>query len=116
MGFDLIAPRRHFEWSNHAWRTVLEIATRHGWTAMGTGPPKGTSKRAWIGIYDANDGQLLRARDAMRLADALEVFVNQTRSTPGNRRKKEAWFWSPSGKQAIREFVRFCRKGSFRIH
>jgi hypothetical protein len=107
MGMDLIGPRRNFAWNVWAWSTVLRLAQRHGWEPMGTGP-----HRKWG--YDSNDGQLVYAKDAKMLADALEAFLNAPR--PRRVPKKEAWFWSPVGKGELRKFVAFCRKGSFRIH
>ena len=116
MGMDLISRRRFFQWNNVAWRTVLDIGIQHGWVPMGTGPCRGVRKRDWVGDYFSNDGQLFYARDAKRLADALRTFLNQKRRRLPRRRKNEAWFWSPAGKRALADFIRFCRKGSFRIH
>jgi hypothetical protein len=64
--------------------------------------------------YTGNDGHLVWAKDARNLAAALQVFLGTKR--PKRVRKSETWFWSAAGKKAIRRFVRFCRKGSFRIH
>src|SRR6266496_4179586 len=68
----LTSGRRCFHWNNTA---VLEIGKRHGWIRIGTGPHEGTKRDDWSGIYDSNDGRLFYARDAARLADALEVFL-----------------------------------------
>jgi hypothetical protein len=113
---DLIAPRRHFEWNNQAWRGVLDIAARHGWEPAGTGPRRGTKRVDWAGGYLSNDGQLFYARDAKRLAAALEAFLERPRLSYRARGGADAWFHSPAGRTAVRTFIRFCRKGSFRIY
>ena len=112
MGFDLIGENRYFCWNSSAWPDVLDIATRHGWRPMGTGAPEEWSERDWIGGYGSNDGQLVDAGDALRPAEALEKFLSKHQNIPNN----EARFCSAGGKEYLREFIRFCRRGSFRLY
>ncbi len=117
MGMDLIGPHRWFQWNITGWSTVLDIAMRHGWIPMGTGPCRGVRRKERdLEGYYSNDGHIVYARDARKLADALETFLAQTRSRHAVRRKNEAWFWSKPGRKVIRNFAVFCRKGSFRIY
>jgi len=116
MGMDLEGAGGYFRWTGEGWCNILGLAQRHGWVSTGTGPPRGTLKSRWCGAYDSNDGQLFYAHDARKLAAALEIAL----AGHGRRRlrppKKYSWFLSPIGRKAVREFIAFCRKGSFRIY
>lgn len=111
VGMDLIGRRRSFYWNNHTWSALLQLGIRYGWKPHGTGPPPGTSRGSWTGGYDSNDGQYFYARDADKLAEALQAFLNRA-----TRDEAEEWFSSAEGKRATRRFVGFLRKGGFRIH
>ena len=139
---DLYAGRRIFSWTAIGWSVVLRLAFEHGWEPTGTGSPKGTLQMDWCGSYSANDGQLFYARDAKRLAAALERAFDST-TTPQRQNKKKmptfyepalkrlvaalggssdattaqtvAWLSSTDGRKKINDFIAFCRKGSFRI-
>ena len=96
MGFDLEAPGRYFRWTNPAWFDLLELAKEFGWVPMGTGPPRGTRKAEWRHgtssgdlDYYGNEGQRVYARDAARLADALERALAATPKRSPGRRKYE---------------------------
>ena len=99
MGMDLSGAGGYFRWTNSGWRETLELAEQYGWQPIGTGAPRGTLKAEWSGSYFSNDGQLFYARDAQKMADALE------RALEGTENEDEA----------IREFIKFCREGSFRL-
>jgi hypothetical protein len=117
MGVDLIGPRRSFYWNISAWSTILNIAERHGWVPEGTGPCEGSRRRRRdVEGYFSNDGHIVYARDAKKLADALEAFLAQASARRAARRKAEAWFWTKPGRKALRDFATFCRRGSFRIY
>ena len=93
MGMDLDGAGGYFRWTSSGWSELLEEAEAAGWEPTGTGPPRGVLKAAWSGGYHSNDGQRVYARDAKRLADALESVAAE----------------------AYQEFIVFCRAGSFRL-
>jgi len=116
--------------------------------------------KKWPGGYFSNDGQLLYARDARRLAYILEkviaapslsaLQIDDSRTSrwlrsrpgrqdlrvhrsfekfvrlvnpPGSGKKKrhasnrpQPWFLGNNAKSSMRDFVKFCRAGSFRIY
>ena len=144
MGFDLEAPGRYFRWTNLAWFDLLELAKEFGWVPIGTGPPRGTRKAQWRHgtssgnlDYYGNEGQRVYARDAATLADALERALAETlKRGPGRRKYRDAQaqdyveaMLAGSRKRgrvpvrdlraeasgSIRQFIRFCRAGSFRV-
>jgi hypothetical protein len=85
--------------------------------SVATGPPRGTLKATWSGTYWSNDGQLLYARDAAALADALErALAAVPERVPPKRGKLKGRYFSPDEATHIREFIAFCRAGSFRLH
>lgn len=112
----LTARRRSFRCDIETWQDLLEIGKRHGWVPIGTGAPRGRSRRLiWDKNYLSTAGQIFYARDAEKLADALQIFLGKTRSGHALRVKKEASFGTRAGQRLLREFIAFCRRGSFRI-
>jgi hypothetical protein len=97
----------------------------------------------WCGSYYSSDGQRFYARDAAALADALERFlageppVTESASVTNPERDRlrgfvsglsrqlgvapnvtgglpaESWLADDEGRQYLRKFVAFCRRGSF---
>jgi hypothetical protein len=113
---DLIGPRRFFHWNVWAWCTVLSLAERHGWVPEGTGPRRRSrAKKRDVNGYFSNDGHLVYARDAKKLAAAIDAFLAAAEAGRARCRVDEAWFWTRPGRKALRDFAAFCRKGSFRI-
>jgi hypothetical protein len=55
---------------------ALELAELYGWQPLGTQPPFGHDfhelNAEWDGNYLTNDGQIIKAQDALSLANALE--------------------------------------------
>jgi hypothetical protein len=128
-----------------AWADILELAERYGWRPTRTGPPRGRKVAEWCGSYYSSDGQRFYARDAAALADALERFlageppVTESVSVANPDRDRlrgfvsrlsrrlgvapnvtgglpaEGWMADDEGRQYLREFVGFCRRGSFRM-
>lgn len=118
MGMDLSGAGGYFRWSGGAWSQILNLGLQHGWEPTGTGPPRGMRKAECEGIYHGNDGQLFYARDAKGLADALErALVDTSRNKPSKKKRidQRDWLSSPDATESIRQFIKFCRKGSFRI-
>jgi len=120
MGFDLEGAAGYFRWTSSGWLNIFELATKNGWEPTGTGPPKGTLKCDWEGSYFANTGQLFYARDAKNIAAALEEELkNQPKPQPKKKKKQQIeqdWLFSPEGQKSLRQFIKYCRKRSFRIY
>jgi hypothetical protein len=101
VGVDLSGNGEYFRWTNTGWQAVIDLALSAGWEPTGTGPPRNTLKADWDGFYFGNHGQRVYARDAKNLADALERALMKT---PVSERKE------------LKDFIRFCRLGSFRLY
>ena len=125
-----------FEWNMGGWRDLLGIACHHGWKPRGTrllkqycriakdktvvwSRPVERLDRRWKGGYMSNDGQIVTARDAAALADAL---ARSLRYIPDQEQPEETWeedvyapFSGPVLKNNLRMFIIFCRKGKFQI-
>jgi glycosyltransferase involved in cell wall biosynthesis len=134
---DLSGAGGYFGWTNSGWAEILEVGQAYGWVPAGTGPPRGTLKADWgYGPYFGNDGQRFYARDAQALADALEralaapavewprIRAAQTTDyleaelrggLPPVGGRVSVQEFSPEDAANIREFIEFCRAGSFRI-
>lgn len=101
-------------------------------------------KRAdWCGSYYSSDGQLFYARDAAALVKALDRFlageppVAEAAANPDRERLRgfvgglsrrlgvapnvtgglpaDSWLATDDGREFLREFVEFCRRGSFTL-
>jgi len=64
------------KFSRQSWPKALELARLYGWRPMGTRPPSIYDfyklNADWSGTYLTNDGQIVKAEDALSLAAALE--------------------------------------------
>lgn len=64
------------KFSRQFWAKALELASLYGWQPMGTHPtPRYDFHKLnadWDGTYFTNDGQIVKAEDALSLAAALE--------------------------------------------
>ncbi|MFO0849553.1 MAG: hypothetical protein U0871_13500 [Gemmataceae bacterium] len=124
-----------------AWNDILELAERYGWRPTRTGPRRGTKAADWCGSYYSSDGQRVYARDAAAIAEALARFlageppVAEPAPTPDRDRLQgvvsavseqvgvapnvtgglpaDSWLLDEGGRQYLREFVAFCRRGTF---
>lgn len=115
---DLDGAGGYFRWTATTWDDVLELASKHGWKPMGTGPPKGTHKADWPGFYFGNDGQLIYAKDAQKLASFLEkalIEMHKSKLPENIEGTSKGWLYGSEGRRELRKFIRYCRKGSFRI-
>jgi hypothetical protein len=117
MGMDLSGAGGYFRWTNQGWDWILGLAQEYGWKPSGTGAPPRMRKADWSGAYWSNEGQLLYARDAAAIADALERALASIpkRVTPKKGQIKQRHF-VPDEWKSIRQFIKFCRAGSFRIY
>lgn len=67
--------------SRDTWSRVLSLGMFYGWHPMGTLPPfihnlRGTSHEAWDGTYVRAEGQTVRSEDALMLAIALRMSLD----------------------------------------
>lgn len=138
MGMDLNGAGGYFRWSTSAWYDLLELAKEFGWVPIGTGPPPGVLKADWRdGPYDSNSGQRFYARDSREFADALDraiiaFAVGKNKKRTRASRSLDNFSASMTGQENpgarvpihvlhsqaienVRDFISFCREGSFRI-
>ncbi len=118
MGMDLDGAGGYFRWTNTGWQRVTDLAEEFGWVPSRTGPPRGILKAEWHGdgLYWSNDGQRFYARDAVRFADALgRALASIPERPPPKRGKLKGRHFSPEEVASLREFVAYCRAGSFRL-
>lgn len=126
MGYDLYSVTgEDTRWTQPYWSRILKLAVKYGWEPKGTTKPKDYDED-WSGGYYQNSGQIVEADDASNLADALEKslphlpvdkpeFTFKTGQTYDPDMSPEEVFSGEGGKQAVEEFIAFCRKGSFEI-
>ena len=73
------------KFSRQHWAKALELAGLYGWQPMGTRPPPAHDFHElgadWDGTYLTNDGQIIRAEDALSLAVALERALDDIPDT-----------------------------------
>jgi hypothetical protein len=115
---DLSGTGGYFRWTDSGWAEILDLGEEFGWVPIGTGPPRGQLKADWPAeVYDSNDGQRFYARDAQALAEALEraMAAIPVRKQPKRGQMKSRYF-TPEEAANIREFIAFCRAGSFRLY
>ena len=141
--------------SRQFWAKALELAQSYGWQPGGTHPPSHLDlyqlEVEWDGRYATNDGQTVKADDALSLAAALERSLDDI---PGDNLPMDwasmfqseddlpEWlspeekefieeelqdglldimgmspleYFAGDEKQHLKEFIRFCRLGSFEI-
>ena len=160
MSFDFVRKKECFNLDYQTWWVFIMLAMGCGWEPTGTGPPRGVAAKKWPGGYFSNDGQLLYARDAKRLAHTIEKviaapslsalqidvsrasrwlrsragrqdlcvhrsfekFVRVVNASGSVKKKRRApnnsrpWLLSRNAKSSMRDFVKFCRGGSFRVY
>ena len=67
---------------------ALELAELYGWQPLGTQPPFGRDfhelNAEWDGNYLTNDGQIIKAQDALSLANALEKALGDIPDSKDN--------------------------------
>ena len=125
-----------------AWQRLLQLATTYGWEPAGTLAVEGLfeatnqirkphSQDNWSGDYSTPTGQLVSAQDTLELTRALARALpdipdhdtkDPLRDRVGYRLKNEDiarlstldWF-SGSGKNRLKEFIRLCNWGGFII-
>ncbi len=140
MGYDFTGKNGGFSLNVSGWPWVYNLAVAYGWRPAGTvgnahyyaelsgadmNDPKTQAEcdkqdREWDGRYSSNDFQQVTAEDADNLAEALE---NALRHLP----RKESTipenvevspieeFSGLEERRWLREFIEFCRAGSFTI-
>ncbi len=145
MSVDLVGEQGHVVFNIWNWSKILTLAQQYGWQPMGTeapgplpelegeSPSENNDWRDWDGNYLTNDFQSVTAEDATNIAAALErvvedipdhdamedkvKFIQDQRvfdwDTACNASPVE-WF-SGRGKQAVQQFIAFCKAGEFCI-
>ena len=103
--------------SKETWSRMLSLARFYGWQPMGTLPPyihnirkpayENASTSAWDGTYLRNEGQTVRAEDALLIAMALEMALDDipdVNPERGSATEDELPEWlSPAEKAMIRD-------------
>jgi hypothetical protein len=133
MGMDLVGKGGDFRFNIFGWRAVLALAQMNGWKPAGTVLE---GEAGWAGGYDTNDGQTVTSEDAAQLADAVEQALpdipdhdalehkGQIKDIPGLGPTKlfsltenisPVEMFSGDGKEHLRQFIVYCRAGSFQI-
>ncbi|MEI6462687.1 MAG: hypothetical protein WCO33_03415 [bacterium] len=137
MGFDLINHSgEEFRWDMTFWSKALQLGEKYGWKQKGTTMPKDYEGGTWSGTYWESSHQIVEAEDANNLADALEksieflpkeeIKIPKLQFTKGSATELpmpivteeipiENYFSGPGGLESIKEFIEYCRKGSFEI-
>ncbi|MDY0124764.1 MAG: hypothetical protein RBS09_01025 [Anaerolineaceae bacterium] len=139
MSIDFINVADHevkFNISNRGWRRIFCLARMYGWE------PSGTVGDGESSSYFFNDGQLVRADDAMELGRAIELAIpDLTEEDPAcapdvlfgsfwevemvrrleeavhdGRRDPAHIFFSTYWTEKLTELVKFCKAGEFRIY
>lgn len=78
MSYELFNPYTTItrKFSRQFWSKALDLAELYGWQPMGTQPPSEHNfdelNAEWDGTYLTNDGQMIKAEDALSLSAALE--------------------------------------------
>ena len=125
--------------SRETWSRILSLARFYGWQPMGTLPPQTHNLRKpsyasggnnpWDGTYLRSEGQIVRAEDALLLAMALELSLDDIPDFNPERDGAAAdgldeqaslgilpfEYFAGDGKQNLAEFIRFCTLGEFVI-
>jgi hypothetical protein len=141
MRFKLHGERGTFEIPAAEWKRVLELARAYGWKPEGTDPPDIRDQdddlacdwSGWSGSYAVREYQHVRAEDAARLAEALDLALLDIplrsvieRDAPGvfsgvrgaslhAEPKPIEWFYRPTRRAELVRLVEFCRTGGFQI-
>jgi hypothetical protein len=125
MGTDFSGKGGYFSVNNATWREVLVLAHEHGWEPAGTEMPKsilynedgsiraGHTRACWEAAknwesmdYFSNVSQWVTDEDASIVADALERALE---AEPGDEEL------GSRSTDYVREFITFCRAGTFCI-
>jgi hypothetical protein len=137
VGFDLTSESgESYQMRSGGWSLVLSVADAYAWAKQGSLPPEGVAATDWDGSYASNDGQRVTAEDARALADAIErmladedrvarvrevaiLLEEQVRQLAkreyGIDLPPETHGEYPVDEPSLRDLVRFCRQGGFRI-
>jgi len=130
------------KFSNITWAKILSLAKYYGWKPTGTVDPWWKDEPDapdWCGCYTSNDGQWVTSDDALNMANALdratedmdgtskkdsnEIAIDEDFKFGVLAMKKLESLLGPDArpckgdidKQMLKDFIRFCRKGSFCI-
>jgi hypothetical protein len=95
---------------------VLALAFAYGWQMAMTDPPPGWAEEDWSGTYVSGSGQHVRSSDARSISVALERFLLYPETIVfEDMFHPDLKSWAPKHRDLIKEMIRFCRGGGFRI-
>jgi hypothetical protein len=114
------------KFSRESWTKLLSLGMFYGWQPMGTRVPSmtelhGFHDEVWDGTYLTNDGQIVVAEDALALGMALEKSLDDIPDFnlevyPLDLNQVNPFeYFAGDGKLQLRDFIKFCRLGSFLI-
>jgi hypothetical protein len=75
MAYDLRNEKREFRFKINLWPKVLKLALAYGWIPRGTLPGELYDWDEWDGSYLNNENQKVTHKDAINLAEALEIAL-----------------------------------------
>ncbi len=85
------------KFSRQCWAKALELAQLYGWQPMGTCPPPQYDfyqlNAEWDGRYWTNDGQIVKAEDALFLAASLEESLKDIPDTKVSTDWNSEFLW-----------------------
>jgi hypothetical protein len=114
------------KFNRESWVKLLSLGLFYGWRPMGTRVPSITELHGliddyWDGTYLTNDGQIVVREDALLLGIALERSLDDIPDFnleyyPLDLNQINPFeFFAGEEKQRLKEFIKFCRLGSFLI-
>lgn len=103
-----------------AWHVILRLGRQFGWAPAGTRPPRGVRVGKWdAGDYTTRVGQQVTAEDASALATALDKALAAIPKGDAAKSKKgasrELAFFTGYARRDLGDFIKYCRRGAFRI-
>ena len=117
MSYELRGSGGYYRFLYHVWPEVLRLADKYGWKPAGTCELAPDGEHVYLDekhSYMTNDGFVVMKTDARNLAAALSKAVRDSASRP-RARKLAGRIEDVGGADGLREFIRFCRAGAFRI-
>jgi hypothetical protein len=132
MGFNLLSSSgQKYTFTGTSWTFILNLAEIYGWKGQGTQKPQNYRLLIkWHGGYDTNEKQIVNKEDSSNLANALikacadpNLQKQVTLLAKNIQIAIEKAIGQPLGYSIandvdiniIKQFIDFCKKGSFQI-
>ena len=140
MSFDFVRKKACFTLNYQTWWAFIMLAVGCGWEPTGTGPPRGVPARhladtlekviaapsfSSLHLDGSRISRWLHSRAGqqdLRVYQSFEKVVCLLYASGSGKKKRYAsnrshpWFLGNDAKSCLRDFVKFCRGGSFRIY